>query len=159
MWQTQLSVFQPKTLLGGALGREAYLQRVVPGFSAAQAVNRLEPGGRVMALDFPTPYYFDRPWIVEGTFHAPPDRGLAAAVEVAVGAAGPAAGRGRHRAGRDAGMRRRDGAEPRGPRWRTCVRRSFCPTSGTRSSSRRRWMASTSTASRGGSAVAGGYVR
>lgn len=72
VWQTQLSVFQPKTLLGGALGREAYLQRVVPGFSAAQAVNRLEPGGRVMALDFPTPYYFDRPWIVEGTFHAPP---------------------------------------------------------------------------------------
>lgn len=72
VWQTQLTVFQPVSLLGGALEREAYLRRTVPGFGAAQVVNRLEPGGRVMALDFPTPYYFNRPWIAEGTYHEPP---------------------------------------------------------------------------------------
>src|SRR5205085_806861 len=56
----------------GHLDREHYLAQVVPGYRAAQVVNALPPGGRVMALDFPAPYYFDRPWIVEGVLHEPP---------------------------------------------------------------------------------------
>jgi hypothetical protein len=62
----------PFLFLRHRLDREHYLARVVPGYRAAQAVNALPPGGRVMALDFPAPYYFDRPWIVEGVLHEPP---------------------------------------------------------------------------------------
>jgi hypothetical protein len=60
--------------LRGAISREAYLERAVPGFAAARAVNALPAGGTVMALDFPAPFYFDRPWIAEGLVTEPPLR-------------------------------------------------------------------------------------
>jgi len=62
----------PFPYLRGRVARDDYLGRVVPGYRAASFVNTLPPGGRVMALDFPAPYYFDRPWIVEGILHEPP---------------------------------------------------------------------------------------
>jgi len=58
--------------LSGRLDRKGFLARALPGFAAAEFVNRLPPGGRVMALDFPGPVYFDRPWIVEGLRNEPP---------------------------------------------------------------------------------------
>jgi hypothetical protein len=67
-----LTFADPFLYLRGRLDREHYLARVVPGYGAAQVVNALPPGGTVMALDFPAPYYFDRPWIVEGILHEPP---------------------------------------------------------------------------------------
>ncbi len=30
-----------------------------------------------MALDFPAPFYFDRPWIAEGILNQPPLAGMA----------------------------------------------------------------------------------
>jgi len=57
--------------LRGAMGREEVLARHVPGYGAARFVATL-PRGTVMALDFPGPYYFDRPWIVEGVLNEPP---------------------------------------------------------------------------------------
>jgi hypothetical protein len=67
-----LTMSSPFTYLRGRLDRAHYLALVVPGYRAAQFVNALPPGGQVMALDFPAPYYFDRPWIVEGVLHDPP---------------------------------------------------------------------------------------
>ncbi|MFH1175771.1 MAG: hypothetical protein V1750_00070, partial [Acidobacteriota bacterium] len=82
-----VTAFSPGELLGGALGREAYLSRVVPGYAAAAFVNRQSEGGRVMALDFPAPYYFSRPWIAEGMINDPPllamVRGARSGAEVA----------------------------------------------------------------------------
>ena len=49
--------------------------RVIPGYRATEVVNRLPNRGKVMALDFPAPYYFDRPWIVEGILNEPPLKG------------------------------------------------------------------------------------
>jgi hypothetical protein len=72
--QLLMTFADPFVYLRGRLPRDQYLARVVPGYSAAQVVNALPPGGRVMALDFPAPYYFDRPWIVEGILHDPPLR-------------------------------------------------------------------------------------
>jgi hypothetical protein len=46
----------------------------VPGYAATRFVNALPAGGCVMALDFPAPFYFDRPWIVEGILNEPPIR-------------------------------------------------------------------------------------
>jgi hypothetical protein len=63
---------RPAELLLGRMNRDAYLTRHVPGFAAAQVINRQPPGGWVMALDFPAPYYFDRPWIAEGVLNDPP---------------------------------------------------------------------------------------
>ncbi|MFZ5785634.1 MAG: hypothetical protein ACOY3Y_04255 [Acidobacteriota bacterium] len=60
--------------LRGAIPREVYLERSVPGFAAARAVAALPAGGAVMALDFPAPYYLDRPWIAEGLVTEPPLR-------------------------------------------------------------------------------------
>ena len=57
--------------LRGHVGREEVLVRHVPGYRAARYVATL-PRGTVMALDFPGPYYFDRPWIVEGVLNEPP---------------------------------------------------------------------------------------
>lgn len=59
--------------LGGRLPRDAFLATEVPGYRAALAVNALQ-GGRVMALDFPGPYYLARPWIAEGVVNEPPLR-------------------------------------------------------------------------------------
>lgn len=58
----------------GRLDRSGFLAAAIPGWRAAALVNRLPPGGRVMALDFPGPYYFDRPWIAEGVLTEPPIR-------------------------------------------------------------------------------------
>jgi hypothetical protein len=46
--------------------------RTVPAYRAMQVVNAQPPGGSVMGLDVPAPYYFDRPWIVEGLLNEPP---------------------------------------------------------------------------------------
>lgn len=59
--------------LGGGLSRDDFLAGAVPGYRAALAVNAL-PGGKVMALDFPGPYYLARPWIAEGVVNEPPLR-------------------------------------------------------------------------------------
>ncbi len=67
-----LTFAQPFLYLRGRLDRAHYLAAVVPGYRAAEVVNAMPPGGKVMALDFPAPYYFDRPWIVEGVLHEPP---------------------------------------------------------------------------------------
>ena len=67
-----LAAFRPADLLLGRVGREQFLATRVPGYTAAQIVNRQPPGGWVMALDFPAPYYFDRPWIAEGMLNVPP---------------------------------------------------------------------------------------
>ena len=69
---TTLTLAHPAELLLGRLDREHYLGAQVLGYRAAQIVNRQPPGGWVMALDFPTPYYFDRPWIDEGMVNDPP---------------------------------------------------------------------------------------
>ncbi|MEO8218137.1 MAG: glycosyltransferase 87 family protein [Acidobacteriota bacterium] len=55
--------------------------RLVPGYRVITVVNTLPAGGSVMAMDFPAPYYLNRPWIVEGILHDPPlkiwlDQGL-----------------------------------------------------------------------------------
>lgn len=59
--------------LAGRLPRDAFLASAVPGYRAALAVNAL-PGGKVMALDFPGPYYLARPWVAEGVVNEPPLR-------------------------------------------------------------------------------------
>ena len=69
-----LSTFHPFDLLLGRLDREEFLTTRVPGYAATRFVNALPAGGRVMALDFPAPFYFDRPWIVEGILNEPPIR-------------------------------------------------------------------------------------
>jgi hypothetical protein len=67
-----LATGAPLGVLRGREGREAFLTREVPGYAASVVVNAQPPGGRVMALDFPAPYWFDRPWIVEGMRCDPP---------------------------------------------------------------------------------------
>ena len=64
--------FRPFDLLGGELGRDVYLSQQVPAVEAAWVVNAGKAGGGVMAPDFPAPYYFDRPWVVEGVHFRPP---------------------------------------------------------------------------------------
>ena len=59
--------------LSGRLSRPDFLSSVVPGYRAALFVNAL-PGGTVMALDFPGPYYLARPWIAKGVVNEPPLR-------------------------------------------------------------------------------------
>jgi hypothetical protein len=70
--RVQVSTFAPFDLLLGRLDRETYLERTVPGYATARFVNTLPGDGWVMALDFPAPYYFNRPWIVEGILNQPP---------------------------------------------------------------------------------------
>src|SRR5262249_5086634 len=69
---TLLTAFRPADYLFGRIDREQFLASRIPGYRAAQVVNRQPPGGWVMALDSPAPYYFDRPWIAEGVMNAPP---------------------------------------------------------------------------------------
>lgn len=59
--------------LAGRLDRDAFLAGAVPAYRAARFVSGL-PGGAVMALDFPGPYYLDRPWVAEGVLNEPPLR-------------------------------------------------------------------------------------
>jgi hypothetical protein len=62
----------PFDLLSGRIDRAEFLARNIPGWRAAGLVNRQPAGGRVMALDFPAPFLFDRPWIGEGIMGVPP---------------------------------------------------------------------------------------
>lgn len=57
----------------GGLSRDEFLAGAVPGYRAALYVNA-RPGGKVMALDFPGPYFLTRPWIAEGVVNDPPLR-------------------------------------------------------------------------------------
>jgi len=58
-------------LLGDATVEDAVMA-AVPGRAAALLVNQQPVGGKVMALDFPAPSYFSRPWIAEGINNRPP---------------------------------------------------------------------------------------
>lgn len=71
-WTTVGAHGRPLELLRGRLTAAEVLRLTVPGREAALLVNHQPPGGRVMALDFPAPFYFDRPWIVEGILNRPP---------------------------------------------------------------------------------------
>lgn len=64
--------FGPADYLLGRLSREAFLSSRLPTYRVAQFVNAQKPGGTVMALDFPTPFFFDRPFIDEGVLNDPP---------------------------------------------------------------------------------------
>lgn len=62
----------PLDYLRGRLSRDAFMSQWIPALGAARLVNARPAGGTVMALDFPAPFYFDRPWIVEGLLAEPP---------------------------------------------------------------------------------------
>jgi hypothetical protein len=64
-------VFGPSDYFLGRLGRSGFLARAVPGYRAAELVNAQPGGGKVMALDFPGPFYFSRPWVAEGIVNEP----------------------------------------------------------------------------------------
>lgn len=68
-----LTGFSALACLEGRLTPEQVKAAAIPGYRAARFVNGL-PGGAVMALDFPGPYYFDRPWVAEGVLNEPPLR-------------------------------------------------------------------------------------
>ena len=59
--------------LAGRVSSEEVRAAAIPGYRAARFVSGL-PGGAVMALDFPGPYYLDRPWVAEGVLNEPPLR-------------------------------------------------------------------------------------
>lgn len=67
-----LAYRSPARYLLGREDRAAFMARNVPGWNAARFVNAQPPGGTVMALDFPAPFLFDRPWLAEGMLVAPP---------------------------------------------------------------------------------------
>jgi len=69
-----LTMFRPLELVRHDFDTTAYLDARLPGYRLAGEVNALPAGGKVMALDFPCPYYFARPWIVEGQDNDPPLR-------------------------------------------------------------------------------------
>jgi hypothetical protein len=77
-WDILLKGFRPMDYVLGRRGRDAYLTCVVEGYAAAHLVNSLPAGGRVMAMAFSAPYYFDRPWIAEGILNEPPLRAAVA---------------------------------------------------------------------------------
>ena len=67
---------EPRSVVGdyvaGRLDAEGVIQQLVPGAEAAAFINRQSDPGRVMALDFPAPFLFDRPWVAEGLVNIPP---------------------------------------------------------------------------------------
>jgi hypothetical protein len=65
-WTTLEAHGRPLDVLRGRLTVEQALRMAVPGRGAALMVNEQPSGGTIMALDFPAPYYFSRPWIAEG---------------------------------------------------------------------------------------------
>lgn len=82
-WGVMTSFGRPLDYVLGRISAEEVLVTSVPGRAAALLVNRQPAGGRVMALDFPPPFYFSRPWIAEGINNRPPlaewlDAGLGA---------------------------------------------------------------------------------
>jgi hypothetical protein len=64
--------FAPSDYLLGRISRDMFLSSRLPAYRVTTFVNTLSPGGTVMALDFPTPFFFDRPFIVEGVLNDPP---------------------------------------------------------------------------------------
>jgi hypothetical protein len=58
--------------LAGTLDAEGVVERLVPGAKAAEFIHQQPEPGRVMALDFPAPFLFDRPWVAEGLVNRPP---------------------------------------------------------------------------------------
>ena len=58
----------------GRLSAEGVVEELVPGAEAAAFINDQPESGRVMALDFPAPFLFDRPWVAEGLVNRPPMR-------------------------------------------------------------------------------------
>ncbi len=58
----------------GRLSAEGVVEELVPGAKAAAFINDQPESGRVMALDFPAPFLFDRPWVAEGLVNRPPMR-------------------------------------------------------------------------------------
>ena len=56
----------------GRLSAEGVVEELVPGAQAAAFINEQPESGRVMALDFPAPFLFDRPWVAEGLVNRPP---------------------------------------------------------------------------------------
>jgi len=71
-WGILTSHGRPLDRLMGRISAEESIRLTVPGRAAAEIVNQQPTGGRVMALDFPAPYYFNRPWIAEGILNDPP---------------------------------------------------------------------------------------
>ena len=65
--------FGASRYVSGRADAETVRAEAIPGFRAARFVNALQ-GGCVMALDFPAPYYLDRPWVAEGVLNEPPLR-------------------------------------------------------------------------------------
>lgn len=63
-------VFLP--YLRGELSRQQILESLVPGAEAAEWINQQRVPGKVMAMDFPAPFLFDRPWLAEGLYNRPP---------------------------------------------------------------------------------------
>lgn len=64
----------PIRYIRGDLTRQEVERRIIPGWDAADFVNKWPGQGRVMALDFPAPYLFKRPWLAEGLVNKPPLR-------------------------------------------------------------------------------------
>ncbi len=60
--------------LKGEIDRAGVIDQLVPGTAAARFINTQGAGGRVMAMDFPAPFLFDRPWVAEGLVNQPPLR-------------------------------------------------------------------------------------
>ena len=57
--------------LRGEISRQEVLDRLVPGARAARWINAQPEAGKVLAMDFPAPFLFDRPWICEGLYNRP----------------------------------------------------------------------------------------
>lgn len=62
----------PLMYIRGDLTRQEVEQRIIPAWDAANFVNKWPGQGRVMAMDFPAPYLFNRPWVAEGLVNKPP---------------------------------------------------------------------------------------
>lgn len=60
--------------VAGRIDAGGVVRRLVPGADAASFVNEQPEPGSVMALDFPAPFLFDRPWVAEGLVNIPPLR-------------------------------------------------------------------------------------
>lgn len=72
---TGLSLLKtPLPYLQGKATRQEIERRSIPGWQAAEFVNKWPGPGRVMALDFPAPYLFKRSWLAEGLVNKPPIR-------------------------------------------------------------------------------------
>ncbi len=68
----ELHLFEPWDYLAGRVTRDQFLAANRKTYRVSQFVNAQPPGGTVMALDFPTPFFFDRPFINEGLLNQPP---------------------------------------------------------------------------------------